>query len=83
MGTRRMYTFYSNPDFDKLNEAPQDARPTRRDELYQQAEKLMLADVPIMPIYFYNGLPRHQQPHRRLQFYDRWAWCDMWKVWVK
>ena len=63
-----MYTFYSNTQVDDLIEQ---ARQTIDDgssgtNLYAQAEKMILTDMPAIPLYFYRRLPRHQQPHRWL-----------------
>lgn len=45
---------YSNPDYDALIErASGENDPDRRAELLQQAERLLLEDMPILPIYFY------------------------------
>ena len=49
------YTFYSNSGVDELL---QQARATvdaqQRYNLYEQAEKLILADMPAIPLYFYR-----------------------------
>jgi oligopeptide transport system substrate-binding protein len=45
---------YSNPSYDQLLDlAASTAEPRRRRELLQTSEKLMLADYPIAPLYFY------------------------------
>jgi oligopeptide transport system substrate-binding protein len=45
---------YSNPEFDRLVAASQSAvEPRARMELLQEAERLMLADMPILPLYIY------------------------------
>jgi oligopeptide transport system substrate-binding protein len=45
---------YSNPDYDDLLERASDESDTaRRRELLQKAEALMLADQPLIPLYFY------------------------------
>ena len=41
--------------------------PTQRYNLYAQAEKLILTDMPGRPAVLLPRLPRHQQPHRRLR----------------
>src|SRR6202035_2577765 len=47
-------TGYSNPAFDKfLEEAAHAADPALRRSLLQNAERLMLADYPAIPIYFF------------------------------
>ena len=46
-------TFYSNPEVDALlREALTEPDPSRRIELYQQAEQLILDDVPWFPLFF-------------------------------
>jgi oligopeptide transport system substrate-binding protein len=45
---------YRNPDYDALLEsAAAQTDPARRRELLQRAEALMLADHPLLPLYFY------------------------------
>jgi oligopeptide transport system substrate-binding protein len=45
---------YANPDYDALlNQAAQETDPAKRRALLEQAEALMLADHPLLPIYFY------------------------------
>ncbi|HQR25084.1 MAG TPA: peptide ABC transporter substrate-binding protein, partial [Steroidobacteraceae bacterium] len=47
-------TGYANPRYDELlAEATRQADPARRRELLQQAEAVMLADTPVLPLYFY------------------------------
>jgi len=48
-------TFYSNPEVDKLlEEARKETDDEKRYELYRKAEKMILEDAPIVPIYFYR-----------------------------
>ena len=62
-----MYTFYSNTQVDDLIEqARQTIDTAQRQNLYAQAEKMILTDMPAIPLYFYRQLPRHQQPCRWL-----------------
>jgi len=45
---------YSNPRYDALLEAAtREADPARRRGLLEEAERLMLADHPVLPLYFY------------------------------
>ena len=45
---------YSNPEFDRLVAASQSAvEPRARMELLEEAERVMLADMPILPLYIY------------------------------
>ncbi len=47
---------YANPDYDALLvQAQQQADPARRRGLLQQAEGLMLGDMPVLPIYWYES----------------------------
>jgi oligopeptide transport system substrate-binding protein len=47
---------YNNPDYDKLVQtASMTVDPAKRDELLQQAEKLVVTDLPIVPIYGYTN----------------------------
>ncbi|HHJ20291.1 MAG TPA: peptide ABC transporter substrate-binding protein [Gammaproteobacteria bacterium] len=46
---------YKNPKFDQLiKQAETENNQKKRAELMQQAEKVLLADTPILPIYFYT-----------------------------
>ena len=55
-------TGYNNPEYDRLVAASQSAvDPQARMELLQQAERLLLADMPLMPLYIYVR-PRLVQP---------------------
>jgi peptide/nickel transport system substrate-binding protein/oligopeptide transport system substrate-binding protein len=48
-------TFYANPEVDKLlEEARKETDENKRYELYRKAEKMILDDAPIVPIYFYR-----------------------------
>jgi oligopeptide transport system substrate-binding protein len=47
-------TGYSNPDYDRLlAEASRQSDPARRRALLEESERLMLADTPVLPLYFY------------------------------
>jgi oligopeptide transport system substrate-binding protein len=47
------WSAYANPDVDKLlDQAGADRDPADRFKLYQQAEKLILADYPVIPLTF-------------------------------
>jgi oligopeptide transport system substrate-binding protein len=47
--------FWSNPEYDRLiREAAQTADPRQRLEIFQQAEAILMDQVPIIPIYFYT-----------------------------
>ena len=45
---------YMSPEYDRLlREASAEGDPQRRAEILQQAERVILEDLPILPIYFY------------------------------
>jgi oligopeptide transport system substrate-binding protein len=51
------YTGWSNPDYDQLlHQAARTDDPTARDALFQKAEALLLADAPLIPIYYYSHI---------------------------
>ena len=78
-----MYTFYKNPAFDKLVvQARQTTDETQRRNLYHEAEKLMLTDAPIIPLYFYRDF---RMNNNRLGgfVHDPMAQTHFWKMWVK
>jgi oligopeptide transport system substrate-binding protein len=48
---------YSNPAYDKLiQEAYSTSDQSKRMKAMAQAEKIMINDMPIMPIYYYTGI---------------------------
>lgn len=48
------YSGYDNPVFNSiLDRAIAEADPQKRNELMRDAEKVLLADMPILPLYFY------------------------------
>jgi len=50
------YSFYSNPEVDKLfQEARSTTDETQRFNLYNEAEKLIYADAPSVPVYTYRS----------------------------
>lgn len=49
------YTGWSNPDYDQLlHQASRTDDPAVREALFQQAEALLVADAPFIPIYYYT-----------------------------
>lgn len=51
--SRQNNTHYSNPDFDAIVEqARTEGDPTKRLQLYQDAEQILLEDLPWIPLYF-------------------------------
>jgi oligopeptide transport system substrate-binding protein len=77
------YTFYSNTQVDDLL---QQARSTvdaqQRYNLYAQAEKLILTDMPAVPLYYYRD---YRVTNNRIGgfVHNPMGFTDMWKVWVK
>lgn len=48
------HTKWNNPQYDTLIEqATREQDPDRRFEIFQQAEAILLAELPVIPIYFY------------------------------
>lgn len=77
------YTFYSNKGVDALL---QEARSTiddqQRHNLYAQAEKLILTDMPAAPLYFYRDF--RVTNNRVANFvHNPMGFTDMWTLWVK
>jgi oligopeptide transport system substrate-binding protein len=47
-------TGYKNPKYDELIlQAQREADDQKRADLYQQAEAILMHDLPILPVYFY------------------------------
>ncbi|MCL6559657.1 MAG: peptide ABC transporter substrate-binding protein, partial [Firmicutes bacterium] len=46
---------YNNPEYDRIvNAATREQDPARRSELYHQAEDILMNDMPIAPLFYYN-----------------------------
>jgi oligopeptide transport system substrate-binding protein len=76
-------TQYSNPEVDRLfaeARAAQDEQTAN--DLYNQAQSLVLADAPCVPIYSYRD-PRITNNRIGGFNYNAFALTDMWKLWVK
>ncbi|RPI26933.1 MAG: ABC transporter substrate-binding protein [Actinomycetota bacterium] len=76
-------SFYDNPEFDALlAQARQTTDEAQRINLYLQAEKLMLTDVPCIPIYYYRDF---RVTNNRIANFTRnpMGFTDMWTLWVK
>jgi peptide/nickel transport system substrate-binding protein/oligopeptide transport system substrate-binding protein len=76
-------SFYDNPEFDELlAQARQTTDEAQRINLYLQAEKLMLTDVPCIPIYYYRSF---RVTNNRIANFTRdpMGFTDMWTLWVK
>ncbi len=76
------FTFYANPTVDKLlNQARGTLDQTQGLQLYAQAERLILADVPVIPLYFYRDY-RIMDTRVKGQRHDPMGSADMNLVWV-
>jgi oligopeptide transport system substrate-binding protein len=77
------YTFYSNTAVDDLLvEARSTTDATQRHNLYAQAEKIILGDAPVIPLYFHRDL-RIISARVQGQAVDPLGLVDMWRVWVR
>ena len=77
------YTFYNNSDVDDmLLQARQTVDDQQRYDLYLQAEKQILTDMPASPLYFYRDF---RVTNNRIGGYvhNPMGFTDMWTVWVK
>jgi peptide/nickel transport system substrate-binding protein len=55
------YTYYKNPAYDKLYEAAmKESNPAKAKSMYQQMEKLVIEDAPVIPL-FYDEITRFTQ----------------------
>jgi oligopeptide transport system substrate-binding protein len=77
------YTFYSNKQVDGLlQQARSTSDAQQRYNLYAQAEKLILTDMPAVPLYYYREFDVFN--NRIGGFvYNPMGFVDMWTVWVK
>jgi oligopeptide transport system substrate-binding protein len=82
-GAGSIWTYYDNPDVDRLLE---EARATldedKRLDLYAQVEKTVLADAPVIPLYFCASFCVTNERVQG-QAIDPLMNVDVWKVWVK
>ncbi|NLE22173.1 MAG: ABC transporter substrate-binding protein [Actinobacteria bacterium] len=77
------YSFYSNAEVDRLfEEARSTTDEAQRLALYNEAEKLILADAPCIPVYTYRDA---RATNNRIGgfTYNAFMLVDMWDVWVK
>ena len=76
------FTFYANPTVDKLlATARGTVDQTQRLQIYAQAEKQILADAPVIPLYFYRDY-RIMDTRVAGQQHDPMGSADMNLVWV-
>ena len=76
-------TFYSEPDVDALLRRAR-AAPDRgtRVRLYAEAERLILADAPVVPILVYADYRLENNRVAGVAF-SSMAWVDLWRAWVR
>ncbi len=77
------YSWYSNPEVDKLFEqARSTIDETERFNTYNEAQKLILADAPCVPVYTYRD---DRASNNRIGgfTYNSFGLVNMWEVWVK
>jgi peptide/nickel transport system substrate-binding protein/oligopeptide transport system substrate-binding protein len=75
--------FYENPEVDKLlEEARKETDEEKRHELYAQAEKKILEDAVIIPIYFYTAA-RVVKPEVQNYNWNAMGLVDFSKIWLK
>jgi oligopeptide transport system substrate-binding protein len=76
-------THYKNPQFDALlNEARKTLDAQTRYDKYAEAEKLLLTDASIVPMYYYRSF---RVTNNRIGgfIYDPMGFVNMWQIWVK
>jgi oligopeptide transport system substrate-binding protein len=77
------YSWYSNSEVDKLfKEARSTTDETQRFNLYNEAQKVILADAPCVPVYTYRDA---RATNNRIGgfSYNSFGLVNMWSVWVK
>lgn len=69
------YGDYSNPEFDEALDRANEAPPEEADSLYQEAEDILMEDMPVMPLfyqdYFVVHTPRVDNVYSDLASYVR------------
>ncbi len=77
------YSRYSNPQVDKLfQQARSTIDTTARNDLYNQAQKIILTDAPCVPVYTYRDVRASNNRVGGFN-YNAFGLVDMWNVWVK
>jgi oligopeptide transport system substrate-binding protein len=78
------YSFYSNPKFDALiDQARATADQTQRENLYAEAEKLVLGDGVVIPTYFFRAFRVWNSTRIGGLVYSPLATWDLRSAWVK
>ena len=74
-GASSNYTGYANPEFDEAVDRANAAAPDEADALYQEAEDILMEDMPVMPLfyqdYFVVHTPRVDNVYSDLASYVR------------
>lgn len=82
-GTESLWTYYDSAEVDRLlDEARATLDEATRLALYARAEKMILADAPVIPLYF-CGCVCVTNDRVQDQAVDPLMNVDAWKVWVK
>jgi len=78
-----MGNFYNNPEFDALvQKARSTTDETQRNNLYAEAERMALKDIPAIPLYFYRDFRVTNNRVKGFQ-HDMMGFTAMWKLWVE
>ncbi|MEV0231154.1 ABC transporter substrate-binding protein [Nonomuraea sp. NPDC050786] len=83
IGTGSNYGGYSNKDFDELvAKGDQAADPAEGLKLYQQADDILLKDLPYIPVYFYRSNFGHSTKVKnvKLNLLNQVQWADIEKA---
>ncbi len=82
-GSSGLGTFYSNPKVDallaKARATPDQATRVQR---YADAEKIIMADAPVVPLYVHAACRLLNSRVANVSF-NSMGWADMWRAWVK
>jgi ABC-type transport system substrate-binding protein len=83
-GSYGSYTWYYNPKVDELfNQARQTMDNNEANAIYNEAEKVILADAPCVPLYTYRDARISNSARIGGFNWNAFALTDMWSVWVK
>ncbi|NOY43659.1 MAG: peptide ABC transporter substrate-binding protein [Planctomycetes bacterium] len=75
-------TGWSNAEYDRLIAATgKEANPAVRMQLFQQAEKILLDELPILPIYFYTS-KNMVKPYVRGFYNNVQDFHPLWAIWI-
>ena len=82
-GGEQNNTGWSNADYDRLiREAGHEFDPAERFKLLQQAERILMDDLPILPIYFYVS-KNMVNPHVRGFYNNIQNVHPLWAIWIE